>query len=247
MYVGWTNDRQSLLDISGYKQSVNEEAESTLMDIKLFKRFINQNYQEAQKKHFRVSERYVRTMMEDWVKELKLTITPDELIDDAAHYGLVKRAATTKEFLFPLALIINRMTPDQRRLSEDILTEIADEEKWKGNQRVLCERALKNGFSVHKDRTIDMVKSREGLLTGELQTLQEIGDRYDITRERVRQIEEKFWDEVYLRSSQSFRYFLQTFWIEILHNGGKLIVSSKSPDYHILRFLCKTVNLPFLE
>jgi len=51
----------------------------------------------------------------------------------------------------------------------------------------LVDNALKN---ISNERTKDIIYSRFGLEDGQRKTLEAIGNKYGITRERVRQIEE---------------------------------------------------------
>ena len=50
---------------------------------------------------------------------------------------------------------------------------------------------LKYVLSTLRPREMEVIELRYGLLDGKIRTLSEIGDKYGLTRERVRQIEQK--------------------------------------------------------
>ncbi|MDH6003204.1 hypothetical protein L8R95_17905, partial [Vibrio aestuarianus] len=55
----------------------------------------------------------------------------------------------------------------------------------------LAIRVAGASFRTEKDRNTDIIKKRFSLAGEDFYTLEEIGDYYDITRERVRQVEAK--------------------------------------------------------
>ena len=57
----------------------------------------------------------------------------------------------------------------------------------------LVDNALKN---ISNERTKDIIYSRFGLEDGQRKTLEAIGNKYGITRERVRQIEEAAFSDL---------------------------------------------------
>lgn len=83
--------------------------------------------------------------------------------------------------------IADRRDVDARDQIVDITSNLAVEQTEENELRALIEVALA-GFG---DRTADIMRMRYGFDGGEERTLQEVGDEFSITRERVRQIEAK--------------------------------------------------------
>ena len=55
---------------------------------------------------------------------------------------------------------------------------------------VLTDETIQKAiYEVLDNRTLDILYRRNGFITGESETLEKLGERYDLTRERVRQIE----------------------------------------------------------
>ncbi|HLR34502.1 MAG TPA: sigma-70 family RNA polymerase sigma factor [Tissierellales bacterium] len=68
---------------------------------------------------------------------------------------------------------------------------------------------IDNTLNMLTDREKDIIESRFGIKTGEVQTLEEIGQRYDLTRERIRQIETRALEKILaLESKNNLREFL---------------------------------------
>lgn len=78
----------------------------------------------------------------------------------------------------------------------------------KYNYQKICADCVKG----LPQRTVDVVERRFGLKTGQKETLETIGQSYDITRERVRQIETEGFSKIKPRIKENqklFKYFEQ--------------------------------------
>ncbi len=68
---------------------------------------------------------------------------------------------------------------------------------------------IDNTLNMLTDREKDIIESRFGIKTGEVQTLEEIGQKYNLTRERIRQIETRALEKILaLESKNNLREFL---------------------------------------
>ena len=85
---------------------------------------------------------------------------------------------------------------DEESLENKVLGDIAKEEI--------------NAILGHlKPREKDILTLRYGLFGQEIQTLEEVGKRFNITRERVRQIEKKTLDKLRIKYSEQLREYLK--------------------------------------
>jgi predicted Zn-ribbon and HTH transcriptional regulator len=108
---------------------------------------------------------------------------------------------------------------------------------------------------VSNQRTKDIISSRFGLADGQRQTLEAIGQKYGITRERVRQIEEAAFSD--FRSPESFKLFKPAFCLvdNFLNSEGRLVRENRMlsvltgfEDSHPSRgalFLILTLGKPY--
>ncbi len=78
--------------------------------------------------------------------------------------------------------------------------------------RVMLNQAVKRALSGLPQREQDIVKMRFGLDDGRIRTLEEVGRTFDITRERVRQIEAKTLAKLrHPQQAQALREYLEDF------------------------------------
>ncbi len=80
-------------------------------------------------------------------------------------------------------------TNDEQDTDESIITkdEFKENEKYKDENNQVINKLL----NVLSKRESEIIKEYFGLATGEEKTLEEIGEKYGLTKERVRQIKEK--------------------------------------------------------
>lgn len=77
-------------------------------------------------------------------------------------------------------------------------------------------------------RAIEVIKRRYGLMGGEKQTLQEIGDTFKVTRERIRQIQERAYRRLRLYSRSIKEDLCQVIENTILNNSG--VITEEQAD-----------------
>lgn len=85
---------------------------------------------------------------------------------------------------------------DEESLENKVLGEIAKEE-------------INAILGLLKPREKDILTLRYGLFGQEIHTLEEVGKKFNITRERVRQIEKKTLDKLRIKYSDQLREYLR--------------------------------------
>lgn len=129
-------------------------------------------------------------------------------------------------------------------------------------------REIIGNISTH-DRTEEIIIMRSGLINGEIHTLEESGNKFNITRERVRQIEKKFWDILFARKKvflnnrrgnntylhehtnatdaliiSIINYFLS---IIIGYRGRRVYLSSESLAVSQFKFIALILDIDFIK
>ena len=76
------------------------------------------------------------------------------------------------------------------------------------------------------EREMDVVRARVGMGDGIRQTLEQVGNRHGVTRERIRQIEKKAWTK--LRHPSRQRLLWTVFADDFIRSGGSLVIPESS-------------------
>lgn len=216
----------------------------------LFKWFFLLNLDFAREGVFKASKSKISLLMSLGLRtQGKWSEPPKKIVDWAMNLGLIQNGFDENQFVFPLAGILTFFTPNTLvTIRNHILDNFVQEELWNASLGEKASNYLDNLFenlpSVLGDRTISIVKHRTGLLTGSGETLEQIGGIYGITRERVRQIEKKFW--YYSHHPSRKEIFLKALICYIMSSKSSLIIDADPHRLAIINFLAKWANIPVL-
>ena len=109
--------------------------------------------------------------------------------------------------------------------------------------------AIEQALERLPERGANIIRLRLGLETGHRMTLEQVGEQYGVTRERVRQIEKKTQDR--LRLSSYRRYLWLGFAAGFIRSGGSMVIpeSSMTPQFRLLSECIglSTINIHELE
>ena len=103
----------------------------------------------------------------------------------------IKKAA-----MAPVSLAQAVGADDDKRTVEDTLVDNITEHPEESSGKVLLKEDLENVLNTLNPRERDVLRLRYGLDDGRVKTLEEIGNVFSVTRERIRQIEAKSFEEV---------------------------------------------------
>jgi RNA polymerase primary sigma factor len=103
----------------------------------------------------------------------------------AAKVGQVMRAAEE-----PVSLESPVGSEDNSMLG-DFIEDVEAQEPMDAAAREMLREQVKNALAVLSERERDVLEMRFGLLDGKDHTLEEVGQAFNVTRERIRQIEAK--------------------------------------------------------
>jgi hypothetical protein len=169
---------------------------------------------------------------------------PVDILAYGQEFGFVTPAWKPESYVFPLAHILSQATSMARRTFDTILADFASPEIRKRTMEEPIVEAIESILSQFDQRTSHIVKAREGLPPYERMTLEELGRVYGCTRERIRQIETKFWE----RSQCSPIGGLSTITAllaELMRNQGSLVLDSDHTNTPFVCFLAKCLDVPF--
>lgn len=168
--------------------------------------------------------------------------------------GLIGMAYETGQYVFPLAGLLSGFNR-------------ADSTKATGFLRWLSIQPFKapsipfqvqQALSALPGRVRTVIQAREALVSDSRLTLEEIGNRLGLTRERIRQIEAKFWREVRSSSGGAKKAkhtnlyrritfpLMEAFLLQYLAEGGRVLLDSRRRDFRYQLFLTKCLGVDYL-
>ena len=117
---------------------------------------------------------------------------PRELLNFGCELGLIAPSFASGVYVLPLVIVIQHFPALLGNCVESILREFT----WEGSDRSRLEQRARDAFKLGLDGIdsphVHATLLREGLITGERMTLEEVGRLLGCTRERVRQREQSF-------------------------------------------------------
>jgi hypothetical protein len=177
---------------------------------------------------------------------------PSEILSLGEHYGFI--TGTTKEevYLLPLSnvlgsLPVNKYTEFLFSSVEQMLNSLASTspEKRKDYIETSPEKWLQDAIKsleIRHNRTILMVMRKEGIISGEKETLESIAQDYNVTRERVRQVIGTFWER-FSHAPGTRKILLQGIVSYVIKTHGSLLVGENTKVIH---FLAKACEIPLV-
>ncbi|RXG64629.1 hypothetical protein ES695_11660, partial [Candidatus Atribacteria bacterium 1244-E10-H5-B2] len=162
---------------------------------RLFQWFCQLNLKLAQAKQTRLSKHQLAKLMDLLCIHERWDTPPTEVIQFGKQFGFIGTAWTEDQYIFPLAYILSFMSYSLSEVTiKYIIKEISSNTiDVNFSFKHLAQELIQEKFSCFTESENYIIKAREGLLTGKKITLEWLGIHYDITRERVRQLEFKFW------------------------------------------------------
>lgn len=164
---------------------------------------------------------------------------PKEIVNFGKKYGLVANAWTNDQYVFPLSKIMAGLSTTAASILYDYMLSIDD---WDGFMKQDPSKLLLESFTFIDQRVIHITFEREGLLDGNKKTLQAIGEEFHLTRERIRQIEEKFWKRIF--HPERTKVFVKPFLCDFLKRQGSLIINCDDSEFLWKIFIANCLRVP---
>lgn len=168
----------------------------------LLRWFINLNTRLAQIRRFRLDERQLALTMSCLRRDGRWNVPPKQAVQLGQSLRLIDSAWTSGQWVFPLAWVLSFSISSiikAQSVLENIVRKLESGFSLKQVQQEILEAIRKHfleKLSQCDDRQFCIVRFREGLETGVRMTLEEVSRFFSLTRERIRQIEKNFWDEL---------------------------------------------------
>ncbi len=171
------------------------------------------------------------------------TRPPLGALDLGRQFGLIAPSRKTDQFVIPLSYLLSRIPQTKRAIAISQLTALGDEANPERMIQEPIQHWVALGLSHFDKRITSVVERREALLGGDRETLDAIGVDLGLTRERVRQVQAKFWTKL-SRLPHLQIPFIKALIFQVMRSGGRLIFDS---DATLIRFAAKCSELPFFQ
>ena len=200
--------------------------------------FINQS---------RLTERQLTASVNSLYRFPPWSTPPAPMLDYGRQCGFVAPAWSPGSYVFPLAHLTAFTSPSVRSGMASILEDWSFQGARNEAMRLQVTEAVESVLASFGEKISHIVKAREGLPPSEKATLEELGTFYGLSRERIRQIESKFWRKV--RYPQIWRNSAITSALlaEIMWRQGNLVLDSNAEDTPHLRFAAKCLGIPSFQ
>ena len=243
--------RQALLGDSRFirLRSRPPDEDRFILDSTLFRWLSNLNIRLAHAGEYRLDERQVALVMSHLRRDGLWDTPPVGAIHWGQSLGFVGPSYTSGQYVFPLARVLSFLSPSSFDVAIYVLKDLGEKQVCKLPLKKLLQDSLQEGFSRFSPKVVDIVQARAGLLTGEKETLEQIGSPLGLTRERIRQLEEEFWNELdnWLQERRGRQPFLVALLCDFMDESGSLVVSASSSRATLRKFLAKCSGIPCVE
>jgi len=216
-----------------------------ILDSELFMWFSRLNLRLAKYKQFRLTRHQVASLISNLLSKGKWNDAPSEAIKWGEALGLISSCHDKEQYVFPLARILRLNNRNLSYIYSEQIMNYCELRIWEIPLSKLINEQIEKGFARYNKNIAYIVQCREGLSDRKIDTLQELGSLFNLSRERVRQLEAKFWDWRG-RLNRRFPFYL-AFFYDFFHESGNLLIENKSPKGAFRSFLAKCIGIPCLE
>jgi len=161
---------------------------------------------------------------------------PAEFVEFGQKFGLFCASTKENEYFFPFAFILSLLAPSKILAFERNLHTLYDEYNIEDISHKTVLDSLEDELAILGIKEKTIINERAGILSTEKKTLEEIGVEFNITRERVRQLETKI-----VRRYSS--YLITPFILYVLYHKGSLLILANELSNE-LRFLSRCHGIP---
>jgi len=218
----------------------------------LFRWFVNLNLRLAKVGESRLSRRQTASALSSLRMDGQWLNLPENVIKFGKSFGLVGLALSTDDLVFPLAHAVSCLSSLDTGTAGVLLKNLEDSGQ---REAAICQSQwdlIQSGLSQIEAKTAEIIAVREGLTPGGRETLEQLGNRMDLSRERIRQLESGFWARLKPSSGRQrradfVRPFLTAFLFGLIGKGGSLLVDIGSPGATLTVFLAKCLGVKYWE
>jgi len=230
------NDKHFVFAVDNESEGKRFIAKNSLYDW-----FVKLNIKLAICKVHTLSERQVLLQMNSLRQSASWNSIPSDYIKFGQDLGLIYCQKEQDKYNFPLSYVMSFFCPSCIQAAREyLLNRRYDEDVSPQFEQLVLER-LQDVLKHLTIRQQYVIIRRQGILGSKKMTLEDIGQQLKVTRERIRQIEDKSWKRIWHYLLQ--QKFVPLLLIYILNRKVSLLISSSNIQRE-LNFICKCLNIP---
>ena len=153
------------------------------------------------------------------------TVVPRRLVSAGRRFALVADGGKPDTFVFPWAAVICANLGSAKWLRPCIgylRGQTVSSELQRHFSDVSLSEAVEKILTTITEREADIIRGRLGIENGQSVTLEQLGRKHGVTRERIRQVEAKSWRK--LRQPTRLQSIWFAFAMDLAQSGGRLVI-----------------------
>ena len=208
----------------------------------LYEWFVRLNLRLARIGFCALNERQLLWKMNSLRKDGAWGHPPREYVEFGQTRGLLTHLEGQDRYGFPVSAMMSFLSGASGETARQcLLDRTCDADVAPGFEQLISERLRSALENLGDSRERDVLVRRYGMLGLSAMTLEEIGQRLGVTRERVRQLEVRCWKRT---QHPAFRRKMAPLLVMyVLNRRGSLVVSSSNIQPEI-EFVCKCLGVP---
>ena len=175
------------------------------------------------------------------------TSCPPGILEYGQRLGFVAPAWLPGFYVFPLAHLLNQIKPSLLWHGQQARLGFWTEDYQVKAVRASLPETIESVLENLDTKLAHIIRSREALLTHKRATLEELGATFGVTRERIRQLEQKFWKRLpHPRQAEA----LQSIWralVDLVGKPGGLVHLDDVEETSYVRFAAKCLGIPYVR
>jgi len=207
----------------------------------LYRWYVNLNIRLAKMNTARMNHQELAHLMSFLNPDSRWHIPPLQFVKFGELFSLVRPTVNPHVYIFPLAYLLSFMTSSKVKIAKETLDNF-NTDPWLTlpSDQMILER-IQNVLGRLTPRERNVLSKREGLFGNARMTLEQIGQELNLTRERIRQIEDKSWRK--LRHASYNRHFVAPLLFYVICHDGSMLVPQGSMR-NLIILIAKCNNVP---
>lgn len=162
----------------------------------LFKWFVNLSLKLAEAGQAKLTSRQLGLLLTNLRTDGRWEEPPPPVVHFGQNFHFVSPSWTKGYYVFPIARFFSSIPSNRYQIVENLLTEVENNGLPKRFFKIHSHNPLDTVIKKFPQRTAEIIYLREGFISGKRMTFEQVGAKYGVTRERIRQIEKGFWRKI---------------------------------------------------